>query len=83
LLEAAITAAGVFWPPSAGAAGEVFQAAVDLDGDHAVGGAQPGAMLMAAARLAPVEGPEKMPSVRAAWRAVWNACAWGMATTWS
>jgi hypothetical protein len=33
-------------------------------------------MLMAAARLAPVEGPENMPSARAAWRAVSNAWAW-------
>ena len=34
-------------------------------------------MATAAARLAPVEGPENMPSVRAAWRAVSNAWASG------
>jgi hypothetical protein len=60
-------------------ADKVLQAAVDLDGDHAVARAERRAM-QAAARLAPVEGPENMPSVRAARRAVWNASASGMAT---
>jgi len=37
--------------------------------------------LAAALRIAPVDGPEKMPSSRAAWRAVTNALASGMAMT--
>ena len=39
------------------------------------------AISSAAARFAPVDGPEKMPSSRAAWRAVANALASGMAMT--
>jgi hypothetical protein len=54
-------------------AGQVFQAGVDLDVMARGPGPSRRARPMAAARFAPVEGPERMPSVRAAWRAVWNA----------
>ena len=62
-------------------AGKVFQAAVDLHGDHSVAGPSRPAISSAAARFAPVEGPEKMPSSPAALRAVANARASGTSMT--
>jgi hypothetical protein len=60
---------------------EVLQAAVDLNGDNARAGAEPAGNLECGDEICAVDGPEKMPSVWAARRAMANASVSGTVTT--